>query len=242
MNYTQTVLKFTKLITEAQKREAVTQGQSLSPIPATVYRFFCFVLLTIFFISIRTVCAEVPVLIPTEPNIRWITDPTAKPIAEPKMKWGDTTRKFDPKGQPISWAKDPTVVRFNGRYLMYFTLLPNEKDKKTGCVIVIGIAESTDLVHWKTIAELPPFQACDAKGLGAPCGRVWNNKVYLFYQSYGTGAKDGICLAWSDDGIHFTPHSKNPIFKPHGDWTNTRAIDADAIIFKGKLFFVRFYP
>ncbi|MDR0610722.1 MAG: hypothetical protein LBG58_11475 [Planctomycetaceae bacterium] len=92
------------------------------------YRFFCFVLLTIFFIPV--VCGEVPVLIPTEPNIRWITDPTTKPITEPKMKWGDTTRKFNQQGQPIPWAKDPTVVRFNGRYLMYFTLLPNEKEKK----------------------------------------------------------------------------------------------------------------
>ncbi|MDR1140536.1 MAG: hypothetical protein LBL62_02510 [Planctomycetaceae bacterium] len=35
--YTQAVLKFTKLITEAQQREAVTQGRSLPPIPATVY-------------------------------------------------------------------------------------------------------------------------------------------------------------------------------------------------------------
>ncbi|MDR1140476.1 MAG: hypothetical protein LBL62_02210 [Planctomycetaceae bacterium] len=34
--YTQAVLKFTKLITEAQQREAATQGRSLPPIPATV--------------------------------------------------------------------------------------------------------------------------------------------------------------------------------------------------------------
>jgi hypothetical protein len=36
-NYTQAVLKFTKLITEAQQRDAITQGRSLPPIPATVY-------------------------------------------------------------------------------------------------------------------------------------------------------------------------------------------------------------
>jgi predicted GH43/DUF377 family glycosyl hydrolase len=191
------------------------------------------VLLTI--LSVPIIHAEVPVLIPTEPNVRWITDPTIKPIAEPKMKWGDTESKFDKDGQPIPFSKDPTVVRFNGRYLMYFSLPPSDKEKKT-YGWSIGIAEGSDLVQWKTIANIPPFQSCDAKGLGAPCGKVWNNKVYLFYQSYGSGAKDGICLAWSDDGIHFTPHSKNPIFKPHGDWTNTRAIDADAIIFKGKLF------
>ncbi|MDR1140988.1 MAG: hypothetical protein LBL62_04790 [Planctomycetaceae bacterium] len=38
--YTQVVLKFTKLITAAQQREAVTQGRSLPSIPATVYRDF----------------------------------------------------------------------------------------------------------------------------------------------------------------------------------------------------------
>ncbi|MDR1140344.1 MAG: hypothetical protein LBL62_01540, partial [Planctomycetaceae bacterium] len=31
IRYTQAVLKFTKLITEAQQREAVTQGRSLLP-------------------------------------------------------------------------------------------------------------------------------------------------------------------------------------------------------------------
>ncbi|MDR1141448.1 MAG: hypothetical protein LBL62_07135 [Planctomycetaceae bacterium] len=40
MKYTQAVLKFTKLIMEAQQREAVTQGRSLLPIPATVYYEF----------------------------------------------------------------------------------------------------------------------------------------------------------------------------------------------------------
>jgi hypothetical protein len=40
--YTQAVLKFTKLITEAQQREAVTQGRSLPLIPATVYLYSFF--------------------------------------------------------------------------------------------------------------------------------------------------------------------------------------------------------
>jgi hypothetical protein len=36
--YTQAVLKFLKLNTEAQQREAVVQGRSLPPIPAPVYQ------------------------------------------------------------------------------------------------------------------------------------------------------------------------------------------------------------
>jgi hypothetical protein len=34
--YTQATLKFTELNTQAQQREAVVQGRSLSPIPASV--------------------------------------------------------------------------------------------------------------------------------------------------------------------------------------------------------------
>ncbi|MDR1478382.1 MAG: hypothetical protein LBJ00_05515 [Planctomycetaceae bacterium] len=35
--YTQTTLKFLKLNTQAQQHEAVVQGRSLPPIPASVY-------------------------------------------------------------------------------------------------------------------------------------------------------------------------------------------------------------
>ena len=37
---------------------------------------------------------------------------------EPSMKWADETRT----GRP--YAKDPSVVRLKGRYLMYFSLPP----------------------------------------------------------------------------------------------------------------------
>lgn len=178
---------------------------------------------------------NVPVLYPTDSEIRWITDPTLAPIASPKMKWADTTKKFDSSGKAIPFSKDPTVVRFNGRYLMYFSLHPDTKEKKP-YGWTIGIAESTNLVDWKTVAEIPPMQQCDAKGLCAPCARVWHGKVHLFYQTYGNGKNDAICYASSDDGIHFKPHPENPIYRPHGDWTCGRAIDADAFIFKDKLF------
>ncbi|MCL2745360.1 MAG: family 43 glycosylhydrolase, partial [Planctomycetaceae bacterium] len=195
---------------------------------------FFFSLIFAFVLDIA-VFAQVPLVYPTPENVKWITNPSIDVIANPKMKWADDSRKKDTDGKPVPFSKDPTVIKFQGRYLMYFSLPPITGDK-SGVGWIIGIAESKDLVQWKTIAALPPFQDCDRKGHCAPCARVWNNRVYMFYQSYGTFADDGICLAWSDNGIDFTPHSQNPIFKPRGDWTNTRAIDADAYIFKGKLF------
>ncbi len=172
---------------------------------------------------------------PTTEDVKWITDPTMDALAKPAMKWGDATKKFADDGTSISYSKDPSVVRFKDRYLMYFSLPPSDK-VKTPYGWIIGIAESTDLVRWETIAELPPMQECDAKGLCAPCAKVWDGKVHLFYQTYGNGKDDAICYASSEDGVKFTPHPENPVFRPHGDWTCGRAIDADVFLFKNKLF------
>lgn len=148
----------------------------------------------------------------------------APALKNPKMRWA-----------PKDFAKDPSVIRFNGKYLMYFSLPPQEKDgKKYGWTT--GIAESENLVDWTLVANLLPMQECDKNGLCAPCARVFGGKVYLFYQTYGNGANDAICSAVSDDGVHFTPNPQNPIFRPNGDWTNGRAIDAEVVFFNNKLF------
>ncbi|MGL4593690.1 MAG: family 43 glycosylhydrolase [Thermoguttaceae bacterium] len=171
-----------------------------------------------------------PVLLKTQAqDAKWITSPEIAAIKKPMMQWAD----FDQQGKPF--AKDPTVVRFNGRYLMYFSLPPNTiSPQKYGWTC--AIAESDDLINWRKVKQIVPMQECDQKGTAAPCARVWNDRVHLFYQTYGNGPNDAICYAWSDDGVNFTPHPQNPIFRPHGEWTNGRAIDADAFIFKDKLF------
>ena len=150
----------------------------------------------------------------------------------PQMMWADETRV----GRPFS--KDPSVVRFGGRYLMYFSLPPFDAQHAPANAPKgwnIGIAESQDLASWKKIAELHPEQPCDQKGLCAPGALVLNGKVHLFDQSYGGGKRDAICHAVSDDGITFTRDPRNPVFRPHGDWTSGRAIDAEAFPFNGRL-------
>ena len=175
------------------------------------------------------------VLFPVAEKQASIESPELDAIKNPAMHWADTSRKLNAEGQAIPYSKDPCVVKFGDRYLMYFSLPPNDREK-TDYGWIIGIAESRDLVHWKRIAELPPMQQCDAKGLCAPCARVWDGKVHLFYQTYGNGKNDAICYAGSEDGVDFTPHPQNPIFRPTGDWNCGRAIDADVFLFKGKLF------
>lgn len=149
---------------------------------------------------------------------------------KPKMYFTDTS------SNGILVAKDPVVVKFKGKYLMYYSKrsFRDEKDGMQGWNI--GVAESTDLYQWKKIAEINPVAEYERRGLCAPGALVRDGKIHMFYQTYGNGAKDAVCHAWSTDGIHFERDSSNPIFSPKGKWTNGRAIDAEVYLFKNNYF------
>jgi len=152
---------------------------------------------------------------------------------KPKMMYGDSTRIGVP------FAKDPYVIKFEGRYLMYYSI-PVHKDKSNPVQgWGLGIAESKDLFNWKRIGEIAPAGDYEKKGLAAPCALVIDGKINLFYQTYGNGKNDAICHAVSSDGIRFKRNSTNPIFHPTGSWNCGRAIDAEVFRFKDKylLFF-----
>ena len=148
----------------------------------------------------------------------------------PQMMFGDTSRTGVP------YSKDPHVVKFGGRYLMYFSIPPYKDKPDSGWNI--GIAESHDLTNWTKVGEITPDPECDyeRKGLCAPGALVRDGKVHLFYQTYGNGPKDAICHAASEDGINFKRNPTNPIFSPTGDWNCGRAIDAEVFFFKNKYF------
>lgn len=149
---------------------------------------------------------------------------------QPKMMYGDASRT----GVPFS--KDPHVVNFNGRYLMYYSIRPNKNEPGSG--MSIGIAESKDLINWSKVGEITPAKDAyyEKNGLCAPGALVRDGKVHLFYQTYGNREKDAICHAVSTDGIHFERNPTNPIFSPTGNWNCGRAIDAEVCEFKGKYF------
>ena len=149
------------------------------------------------------------------------------------MMFGDDSKT----GRPM--CKDPHVVWFDGRYLLYYSMPPKMGSDQQVAGWNIGIAQSTDLVHWTKAGEIEPQPGLDyeAKGFCAPCARVVDGKVHLFCQSYGSGAKDAVLHSVSDDGINFVRDSSNPIFAPKPSWwTCGRAIDAEVISFKGKWF------
>lgn len=145
-----------------------------------------------------------------------------------KMMFGDTSRK----GVPFS--KDPHVIKFDGKYLMYFSIPPFADKSNPIQGWNIGIAESADLIHWEKVGEIKPDGDYESKGLCAPCALVLNGRVNLFYQTYGNGKNDAICHAVSTDGLTFKRNPTNPIFKPTGDWNCGRAIDAEVTQFKNQ--------
>lgn len=131
-------------------------------------------------------------------------------------------------------AKDPAVIRFKGKYYMYYSLNPREDDPASGWGI--GIARSEDLENWEKVADLAQEGELETTGICAPGALVYGGRVHLFYQTYGRFEKDAICHAYSDDGINFVRNRTNPIIKAEGAWNNGRAIDADVCIFHGELF------
>jgi beta-1,2-mannobiose phosphorylase / 1,2-beta-oligomannan phosphorylase len=149
---------------------------------------------------------------------------------QPGMLFGDTTRT----GLPFS--KDPYVIRFHNRYLMYYSIPPYKDRSNPVQGWGIGIAESSDLYNWKHKGEINPDGDYEKKGLAAPCALVINDQVHLFYQTYGNGRNDAACHAVSDDGIHFKRDQTNPIFHPTGSWNCGRAIDVEVCRFKDKYF------
>jgi predicted GH43/DUF377 family glycosyl hydrolase len=137
------------------------------------------------------------------------------------MRYNDASR-----GRPF--AKDPAVVYYRGTYYLYYSLPPFQ-DGRAPDGYAIGIARSEDLENWEKVGEILPQQPYETNGLCAPGAWVHDDRLHLFYQTYGNGPKDAICHAVSQDGIHFERNPTNPIFSPHGAWNNGRAIDADVL-------------
>lgn len=141
------------------------------------------------------------------------------------MMFADTSRRAKP------FAKDPAVVKFNDNYYLYYSIPPNDSVKGWR----IAVAKSIDLLVWSKIGELQPAQEVEKNGFCAPGAIVLNDKIHLFYQTYGNGRNDAICHAISEDRINFVRNPDNPVFRPSGSWNCGRAIDADVIMHNTEL-------
>lgn len=157
-------------------------------------------------------------------------------VAQPPMYYGDTTRNGDP------FSKDPSVIYYQGRYLLYYSMLSSTNpDLPKGWAI--GIAESHDMVNWKKVGDILPVQDCEKNGIVNGRIILLDGVLHLFYNSYGnffnnptkSRLTDALCHATSIDGIHFDRDPSNPIWHPKDEWNNGRAIDLDVVEWKDKL-------
>ena len=140
---------------------------------------------------------------------------------------------FTDKRAGKDFSKDPCVVALGGKYYLYYSTWQNiGGENKLG----IGIAVSADMENWDIVGEIPLTQKCEEKGIGAPGAVVLDGVIHLFYQTYGNWEKDKICHATSADGIHFEKDETNPVFSPSPTWCCGRAIDADVVVFGGRLY------
>lgn len=121
-------------------------------------------------------------------------------LLEPEMDWEGS----------YNLAKSAQIVG-DEIWLYYF----GKKNRRE----IIGLARSTDLEHWTKHPE-PIFRAEDARLEGErvfPASVVRDGgRWYLFYDlgwDYGTHFRDHmtICVATSQDGVHFTDSAKNPM-------------------------------
>lgn len=148
------------------------------------------------------------------------------------MRFADTSR-----GRPF--AKDPSVVFFQEKYFLYYSVPPHPSTNAPGAQTPngwgIGIATSEDFETWTKAGEIAPAADYEQKGLCAAGAVVLGGKIHLFYQTYGNGPKDAICHAESTNGLNFARAASNPIFRPSGSWTSGRAIDAEAFPFGDRL-------
>jgi predicted GH43/DUF377 family glycosyl hydrolase len=152
----------------------------------------------------------------------------------PKVYYSDSSRL----GRPF--AKDPSVIKFHGEYLMYYSVPSSDRPKESRQpgtdVWGIGIARSNDLIHWTKAGELTPQQDVEKVGIAAPGARVIRGKVHLFYQTYSVQKTDAICHAVSTDGVHFQRDPSNPVYRPTNmPWSSGRAIDAEVFMHGSEL-------
>jgi predicted GH43/DUF377 family glycosyl hydrolase len=117
---------------------------------------------------------------------------------------------------PGTWreaqAANPDLLLIGDTYHMYFRGQQNGHDR-------IGVAtvpaKKFDGIHW----EINPNVVVDVGEPGSwdenhaldPATALVGGKVFLYYTASSTRADRSICLAVSDDGVHFTKYAQNPV-------------------------------
>lgn len=164
-------------------------------------------------------------------GIRWRLDP-----ATPLM---------DASGTPFVSIETPSVIRFRGRYHMYFTGIhaPGKIP-----VMEIGHASSDDGIHWQkdptpVITSSGKVAEWTGYAVAEPGAVVYKDRIYLYFVGIGARPKglppqlQSIGLAISDDGRVFDKprvvHTQTSRYPPEAGFpgysTPSALVDGDTI-------------
>lgn len=129
--------------------------------------------------------------------------------------------------QEFPYAADPHVLEFKGNYYLYYTAPPLMDGAKKLKGWRIGIARSKDLQTWVKVGEIQPTEWYEYRGISTPFAMIKDDKIHLFYQTYGDDQLNVVLHAISEDGIEFEKDTNNPVFVAKGDYTTGSATFVD---------------
>ena len=130
------------------------------------------------------------------------------------IHWGQPTIVLAPN-EATAWEDDinrPSVLKRADEYHMWYTGQARGRSW-------IGYAASPDGRVWKRMSDKPvlsPEQPWEKVAVMCP-NVLWDEQAKLFRMWYSGGEQyepDAIGYATSPDGLHWTRHNPNPIFRP----------------------------
>jgi sucrose-6-phosphate hydrolase SacC (GH32 family) len=110
---------------------------------------------------------------------------------------------------PRAWTNEPHgLIHWGGRYHLFYQKNPNGPYWGH---INWGHMTSPDLYCWTEMpVALSPEPGPDSEGCWSGSVIDYNGKLAIIYTA-GDGHRASICLALSEDGLHFVKHPGNPI-------------------------------
>lgn len=120
--------------------------------------------------------------------------------------------RFDYHFEPgCGWMNDPNgLIYYRGRYHAFFQHYPYAPHWGQ---MHWGHAVSDDLLHWEQlpVALYPDMEYENEGGCFSGSAVEKDGRLYLFYTSVSHSLGQTQSLAYSDDGLHFSKFSGNPI-------------------------------
>jgi len=152
-------------------------------------------------------------------------DPTTIGLLEQgKLRLSETVTnilRYSRRGHPMVW--DPWILKDGDVYRLFY-LEGVEGQMPWWTISKIRGAISTDLEHWQELGTLLEPDSTNDWESGRVCAGCTYKEDGVYYLFYSAGGKEpphlrneGIGLAVSEDGLHFSRYSDRPLVMPNHD-------------------------